>query len=81
MKLHIHAVTRMRERGANDEEVTSTVAEGERFAAKFGRDGFRRNFAFNGLWRGRRYHMKQVEVYAIWENDDWLVISVIVKYF
>ena len=25
--------------------------------------------------------MKQVEVYAIWENDDWLVISVIVKPF
>ena len=26
-------------------------------------------------------HMKHVEVIAIWEDDDWLVISVIVKYF
>jgi len=25
--------------------------------------------------------MKQVEVYATCENGDWLVISVIVKYF
>jgi hypothetical protein len=36
---------------------------------------------FKALWRGRRYHMKQVEVFATWEDDDWMVISVIVKYF
>jgi hypothetical protein len=71
----------MSERGASTEEVAATVDEGERFAAKFGRQGFRRNFAFDGLWRGRRYHMKQIEVYATWEDGDWLVISVIVKYF
>jgi hypothetical protein len=71
----------MPERGASEEEVAATVDEGERFAAKFGRQGFRRNFASDGLWRGRRYHMKQIEVYATWEDGDWLVISVIVKYF
>jgi hypothetical protein len=58
-----------------------TVQEGERFAAKFDRAGFRRDFRFDGLWRGRSYSMKQIEAFAIWENDDWLVISVIVKYF
>jgi hypothetical protein len=71
----------MIERGASEEEVTAAIAEGERFAAKFGRQGFRRNFAFAGLWRGRHYHMKQVEAFAIREDNDWLVISVIVKYF
>jgi hypothetical protein len=76
-----HAVARMIERGASEDEVTATVSEGEQFAAKFGRQGFRRNFAHGGLWRGRRYHMKQVEAFAIWEDGDWLVISVIVKYF
>jgi hypothetical protein len=81
MKLHAHAVARMIERGASEDEVTATVSEEEQFAAKFGRQGFRRNFAFGGLWRGRRYHMKQVEAFAIWEDGDWLVISVIVKYF
>jgi len=25
--------------------------------------------------------MKQVEVFATWEDSDWLVISVVVKYF
>jgi hypothetical protein len=55
--------------------------EGERFAAKFGREGFRRNFSFGSLWRGRQYHMKQVEAFATWEDGGWLVISVIAKYF
>ena len=81
MKLHAHAAARMIERGASEDEVTATVSEGEQFAAKFGRQGFRRNFAYGGLWQGRRYHMKQVEAFAIWEDGDWLVISVIVKYF
>jgi len=25
--------------------------------------------------------MKQIEAFATWENGDWFVISVIVKYF
>jgi len=81
MKFHAHAVIRMIERGTSAEEVAAAVSGGERFAAKFGRQGFRRNFDFGGLWRGRHYHMKQVEAFAIWEDNDWLVISVIVKYF
>ena len=65
VKLHPHAVARMLERGASEEEVAATVDEGERFVAKFGRQGFRRNFAFNALWQDRAYHIKQVEVFAI----------------
>jgi hypothetical protein len=69
------------ERGASEDEVAATVRDGERFAAKFGRLGFRRNFRFDGLWQGRRYAMNQVEAFAIFEDGDWLVITVIVKYF
>jgi hypothetical protein len=53
---------------------------GERFPAKFGRTGFRRNFTFDSEWEGRRYATKQVEAYAV-EDDGWLVITVVVKYF
>jgi hypothetical protein len=77
MRLHGHA----RERGASEAEIEAAIREGESFSAKFGRDGFRRNFQFDGTWRGRRYRMKQIEVFAIYEDGDWLVISVIVKYF
>jgi len=81
MKLHPHARERMLERGASEDEVAATIDGGEHFAAKFGREGFRRNFRFGGIWRGRRYAMKQVEAFAIFEDGNWLVISVIVKYF
>jgi len=81
MQIHPHARERMQERGATEEDVGATIRDGERFPAKFGREGFRRNFSFNSLWRGRRYMTKQVEVIAVFEDDDWLVISTIVKYF
>ena len=40
-----------------------------------------RNFPFNQAWRGRHYRTKQVEVYAVHEGADWLVITVITRYF
>ena len=81
IRLHPHAAARMAERGATPEEVEATVAAGERFPARFGRTGFRRNFAINGIWRRRRYRTKQIEAYAVEESGGWLVITVIVKYF
>jgi hypothetical protein len=81
VRLHPHARERMQERGATEEEIQATVAQGEQFPAKFGRAGFRRNFQFNQEWRGRHYHTKQVEAYAVQEGADWLVITVITRYF
>ncbi len=69
------------ERGATEAEVIATVREGESFPAKFGRQGFRRNFPFNATWRGTQYATKQVEAYAIREGDDWLVITVVTRYY
>ena len=42
--------------------------------------GFRRNFPFEGMWRGRRYASKQVEAYAV---DEELLAGYhrVVKYF
>ncbi len=78
---HPHALERMVERGASEDEVMLTVQEGEQFPAKFGRTGFRRNFPVEGLWRGRNFAVKQVEAYAVEEQEDWLVITVIVRYY
>ena len=66
--------------GAAEAEVVATVERGERFAAKFGRVGFRRNFPFEGVWRGRQYATQSIEAYAVQELDTWLVITVAVKY-
>ncbi|RKY60425.1 MAG: hypothetical protein DRP94_00465 [Candidatus Latescibacterota bacterium] len=71
----------MLERGATEDEVRTTVEQGEEFPAKFGRTGFRRNFPFEGKWQDKYFKTKQIEVYAVKENDDWLVITVITRYF
>jgi hypothetical protein len=80
VRLHPHAQARLVERGATEQEVVSTVQGGEQFPAKFGRTGFRRNFPFAGTWRGRWFRTKQIEAYAV-QDQGWLVITVIVKYF
>lgn len=80
-RLHPHATARLLERGGNEDEVRATIAEGERFEAKFGRSGFRRNFVFDSVWNDKRYANKQIEAYAVEEDGAWLVITVIVKYF
>lgn len=43
VRFHPHAVERLAERGATEQEVIDTVQAGESFPAKFGRTGFRRN--------------------------------------
>ena len=80
IRLHPHARGRLEERGATEEDVQLTVENGERFAAKYGRVGFRRNFPFNREWIGKYYATKQVEAYAV-EEQGWLVITVVVKFF
>jgi len=81
VRFHPHARQRMEERGASEEEVWATLEQGERFPAKFGREGFRRNFAYGQMWRDRHCGTKQVEAYAVRERDDWLVVTVITRYF
>jgi len=77
IRFHPHALERMAQRGATKQEVIVAVEAGERFNAKSNRAGFRRNFAFEKRWRGKQYETKQVEAYAVQQDDDWLAISVI----
>ena len=81
VRLHPHALERLMERGAEEREVVETVEQGEQFPAKYGRTGFRRNFSFDGEWRGRKYLTKQIEAYAVKEDADWLVITVVTRFF
>ena len=81
IRFHPHALERLAERGATEVKVLLTVSEGERFPAKFGRTGFQRNFPLQGEWRGRDYACKQVEAFAVEEEGDWLVITVLVRYY
>lgn len=78
---HPHALERMEERAATEDEVTATIEQGEQFPAKLGRTGFRRNFPHRWERRGESYQTKQIEAYAVREGPDWLVITVITRFF
>ncbi|MEK7560738.1 MAG: hypothetical protein AAB539_02165 [Patescibacteria group bacterium] len=78
---HPHARDRIRERGTTATEIIKTVETGERFSAKFGRIGFRKNIASSNMHSNKRYHAKQVEVYGVKTGNDFIVITVIVKHF
>ena len=80
-RIHPHASERMAERGVSENEILGTLEHGERFPAKFDRSGFRRNIPFDSDWHGRRYGIKQVEVYAVEEASEWIVLTVITRYF
>ena len=81
IRFHPHALARMQERKAREDEVVATIEGGEEFPAKHGRTGFRRNFPFNAHFRGKFYYSKQIEVYAVQEGKDWLAITVITRFF
>ena len=78
---HHHALERMEERGTTTEKVSLAVRQGESFPVKYERTGFRMNFNFNQKWHNKHYEIKQVEAYAVQESDNWLVITVITRYF
>jgi hypothetical protein len=81
IKIHPHAFERCKERGATESEINFTVLKGEKFPAKYNRTGFRYNFEFNALWNNKFYQNKQIEAFTVNENNEWLVITVLVKYF
>ena len=71
----------MRERGASAADVRQAILGGSGTPAKFSRTRFRRTFAFNSTWNGKRYARKQVDAIAATIRGGWLVVTVIVKYF
>jgi len=58
--IHPHARQRAAERGSTEREIIETVETGERFPAKHGRTGFRKNFEYDKEWNGHYYAVKQV---------------------
>ena len=78
--IHPHAKERANERGTREDEIIDTVT-GEVFPAKYGRTGFRKTTIYNATWQGKNYYAKQLECYAVKEQENWIVISLLIKYF
>jgi hypothetical protein len=81
IRIHPHAIQRMRERGATAEEVRQTVRSGNAAPAKFGRIRFRKTFTFKESWNGKQFAHKQIDAFAAMIAEGWIVITIIVRYF
>jgi hypothetical protein len=76
-----HAREQMRDRGATASEVEEAIQSGERAEASRGRTAFRKNFPYQGEWKGKRYAIKQVRPIVVEEPERLVVVTVYVYYF
>lgn len=76
-----HALDQMPVRGATVEEGEEAIRSGEQVPAKEGRQAYRKNFPFRGLWKGRYYETKQVMPIVVEEPERLVVVTVYVFYF
>ena len=76
-----HAREKALDRGASESEVRAAILAGSTEPARKGRVLFRKNFAFDGWWRGKHYGVKQVAPVVVEEEDRFVVVPVYVYYF
>ena len=81
IRLTRHAHEQCDERCATEPEVISAVRNGVRELAKHGRELCRYNLAFDGLWQGKPYAVKQVAPVIKEDSGEIVVITVYVFYF
>jgi hypothetical protein len=75
-----HALTRMRERGAREEDVREAIRIGEREPAQRGLLSYRLNVEFKREWDGRYYGVQQV-VPIVAEEESRLVVVTVYTFF
>jgi hypothetical protein len=76
-----HALQRMRERGATQEDVRKAISIGNREPAQRGLFQYRLNLEYNNVWDGRFYRLKQVMPIVADEPEKLTVITVYAFYF
>jgi len=78
---HSHALDRMEERGATKDEILKTIEMGQISMARFGRRLYSMSFPFRDYWRSQFYEQKHIDAYAVDDEGDIIVITVVVKYY
>ena len=68
-------------RGASTNEVEEAVPLRGVHTGKMGRQTYRKNFPFRGLWKGRYYETKQVLAIVVEEPERLVVITIFAFYF
>lgn len=78
IKFSQHALENLSDRGTSRVEVENAIKTGERLPAKKGRVAFRKNFSYDGMWKGKYYQAKQVMPIVVEEADMFVVVTVYV---
>ena len=76
-----HALQRMGERGAHEEDVREAIRIGEREPAQRGLFLYRLNLEFKREWDNRFYNVQQVVPVVAEEEDRLVVVAVYTFYF
>jgi len=76
-----HALRRMRERGAREEDVREAIRVGEREPIQRGLFLCRLNAGFRRVWDGRYYGVQQVVLIIDEEENRIVVVTVYTSYF
>lgn len=76
-----HALERLPERGATEDEVIRAVREGLRELVREGRYRCRLNLQYRALWQGRHYEIKQVAPVIVDQDDAIVVVTVYTFYY
>jgi hypothetical protein len=81
IELSDHALDRLRNRGGTLPEVELTIRAGEPVPARQGRLGYRKNFVFENVWKGRYYSTRQIMVIVAEEPECLVVVTTYVFFF
>lgn len=76
-----HALERMRERGAREDDVKEAIRIGMKEPAQRGLVIYRMNLEFKREWDGRYYGVQQVAPVVAEEEDRHVVVTVYTFYF
>lgn len=76
-----HAQLQARERGTNHDEVVLAIERGARKPVRHGRWLYEYNLAYNALWHGRMYAIKQVAPVVVETPGEYVVVTVFTFYF
>ena len=76
-----HALARMKQRGATEEDVIEAILTGRKEPAGRGRAQFRLNRSYGKVWAGRTYEIQQIVAIVAEEPDCLVVVTVLTFYF
>lgn len=76
IKFSQHALDNMTDRMHREKKLKQRLERENAYLQKKGRLSFRKNFSYNGMWKGKFYNIKQVMPIVVEEPERFVVVTV-----